>query len=89
MALACFWITFPDGPDTFPIGLGVTARSREDAFALVEAQGLDFHVRAPRVEVNVCSRVEDLPAFVRAHMGPPVVRGVWYPCLNVGFGAPR
>jgi len=25
---------------------------------------------------------------VRPNAGPLIVRGIWYPCLNIGFGAP-
>ncbi len=83
-----FWISFPDDPD-FSMGLGVTAWSREDAYRLLEEQGYDFHVRARRVEVRDAISVSDLAEHVRPNMGPIVVRGVWYPCFNVGFGAPR
>jgi hypothetical protein len=29
------------------------------------------------------------PGHIRPNVGPMIVRGVWYPCLNIGFGGPR
>ena len=86
--LTPFWISFPDDPD-FPMGFGVTGWSKEDAFQLLEEQGYDFHVRAWSVDAKAGIATEDLAPHVRLNMGPIVVRGVWYPCFNVGFGAQR
>ena len=86
--LTPFWISFPMDP-SFPMGFGVTAWSVDDAFRLLEEQGYDFHVRARSVDTKAGIGVDDLAPHVRHDMGPIVARGVWYPCLNVGFGAPR
>ncbi|MBA3464201.1 MAG: hypothetical protein H0T46_29875 [Deltaproteobacteria bacterium] len=86
--LTAFWISFPDDRG-FPLGLGVTAHSKDDAFQLLEDQGYDFHLRARSVDVKVQVGVADLDLHVRTDMGPIVVRGVWYPCFNIGFGAGR
>jgi hypothetical protein len=67
--------------------MGVTARSVEDAFDLLDQHGYDFH-RLGRVEVRENITVADLdPGHVVPNMGPIVFRGIWYPCLNIGFGA--
>jgi hypothetical protein len=86
--LTPFWISFPMDP-SFPMGFGVTARSKEDAFQLLVEQGYDFHVRARGVDMKASISVDDLDPHVRRNMGPIVMRGVWYPCLNIGFGAAR
>jgi hypothetical protein len=67
--------------------MGVTARSLEDAFALLDQHGYAFHRNGP-VVVRENVTVEDLDqGHVVANMGPIVFRGIWYPCLNIGFGA--
>src|SRR5262245_2956306 len=87
--LNTYWFTFPENPE-FPLGLGVTAWSRDDAKALLEANGYDFHTKASRVEIKEGVTVADLDAkHVVVNMGPIVVRGIWFPALNVGFGAPK
>ena len=86
--LIAFWISFPED-SSFPVGLGVTAWSLEDAYRLLDAHGYDFHRRAARVSVRERISVADLDyRHVVMNMGPIVVRGIWYPCLNVGYGAP-
>ena len=86
--LQTFWLTFPENPN-FPMGFGVTAYSIADAYALLKANGYTFHELASRVEVREGITVGDTElSHVRANMGPIVTRGVWYPALNIGFGAP-
>jgi hypothetical protein len=89
--LRTFWITFPKATGcTFPIGFGVTAWSEADAFRLLEQQGYDQHRRAEEIVVTADVNVTDLdPRNVVPVMGPIVVRGIWYPPMNVGWGAPR
>ena len=78
-----FWLAFPSGP----LGMGVTARSLEDAFALLDQHGYDIHRTGP-VEVRENVTVADLDQNdVVPNMGPIVFRGIWFPCLNIGFGA--
>jgi hypothetical protein len=85
--LTAFWITFPEDVG-FPAGLGVTAWSEADAFRLLEEKGYDFHLRAKEVRLERDVAVESLASHVRAQMGPVVARGIWFPCFNIGFGAP-
>jgi hypothetical protein len=85
--LTAFWISFPKDPG-FPFGMGVTAWSRADAFRLLEEKGYDFHLRATEVAVCEGVTIDDVDcSHVRPNMGPMSVRGVWYPCWNIGFGA--
>ena len=86
--LIAFWISYPK--DLYFPRQGVTALSRADAFRMLEAHGYDFHVRAVEVLVREGIAYDDIEdAEVRRHMGPIVVRGIWYPCLNIGYNAPR
>ena len=88
-SLTAFWISFPKDA-AFPLGLGVTAWSQADAFRLLEEQGYDFHLRALEVAVKEDVSIDDIDAgHVRPNMGPMIVRGVWYPCANIGFSGPR
>ena len=71
------------------MGFGVTAWSKVDAYSLLEANGYEFHKQAARVSVRENVKVSDLDlSHVTKNMGPIVVRGVWYPALNIGLGAP-
>jgi hypothetical protein len=86
--LTSYWIEFPADP-SFPHGFGVTGRNLADAYALLEANGYDFHRHAKEVKVRegVTPSVIDAK-HVAPNSGPHIVRGVWYPAYNVGFGAP-
>jgi hypothetical protein len=87
-SLKALWLSFPEDPE-FPIGFGVTAHSLEDAMYLLEVNGYDFHRRAVRFEVREVVTPSDIDYdHVAVNSGPHVVRGVWYPALNIGFGAP-
>jgi hypothetical protein len=86
--LHSYWLSFPEDKH-FPVGFGVTAYSLDDAHALLKANGYDFHERASRVDVREGIAVAELDFdHVRKNMGPIVTRGIWYPALNIGFGAP-
>jgi hypothetical protein len=86
--LIAFWVSFPKDP-SFPLGFGVTAWSRSDALRLLEAQGYDFHLRASEIVFRDGITIDDVEHnHVRPNMGPMIFRGVWFPCLNIGFGAP-
>ena len=82
--LTAYWVV-PEEQRNVPFGIGVTARSREDALGLIGEVG--WPLDAARATVREHVRFEDLEPYVVQHMGPMVVRGVWYPCRNVGFGA--
>lgn len=86
--LRAFWISFPSDPE-FPMGFGVTAWSQADAYCLLESNGYTFHLQAKKIRVREDVQFPELDQrHVVPNMGPIVVRGVWYPALNVGFGAP-
>ncbi len=88
--LETYWITFPR--DQFlPLGIGVTAYSEEDAFALIVEQGFDqWYEGASEIKVTPGVRLEDLDLkHVAVNLGPLQFRGVWYPAANIGFGSPR
>ena len=80
--LIAFWISFPE--DNFPIRcFGVTAYSIDDAYALLEASGYDYHHIAKRININENVKWDDLEENqVQRNIGPIVVRGIWYPHLN-------
>ena len=83
--LTAFWITFPKDTN-FPIGLGVTAHGIDDAYCLLEERGYEFHKTAKDVVIKENVKVGDLDySHIVQNMGPIVVRGVWYPCQNVGW----
>lgn len=84
--LTAFWI---EGPDPrAPLGYGVTAFSLTDAFEIVARAGYQL----PDDKSTLRVRAEITPSelehpYVREHMGPIVVRGLWYPFRVVGVGA--
>jgi hypothetical protein len=65
-------------------GFGVTAFSREDAFALLHARGYALSPDDPAVQVTEDVQVADLDQnHIVPNMGPMVFRGVWYPLANL------
>lgn len=67
-------------------GFGVTAFSVDDARFLLEAEG---YLIDADVEVITDVDVSTLdPNHVLPNVGPSSFRGVWFPCLNVGWGEP-
>ena len=88
-ALISYWMSFPEN-ERFPLGIGVTAYSLEDAFALVQQQGIEWPAQASRIDVRRGITVHDLDqSNVVPNIGPMQLRGVWYPVMNIGYGAPR
>jgi hypothetical protein len=83
-SLISFWITTSD-PDG-PCGFGVTAWSIEDAAALLKEAGYRIELGSAMVRENVLPHDID-ENHVAPNAGPSVLRGVWYPCLNIGWGA--
>ena len=80
--LRYFWIDHSDMHG--PLGYGVTAFSEADALQLVEALGYQLYAADKIREIRT---VEEIPhKHVRDHMGPFVVRGLWYPFRFVGAG---
>ncbi len=85
MALTAFWIVSPARHG--PLGFGVTAHSLDDALAIIRTSEyggyLPEDVGSLRIDEGV--RAADLESvYVREHMGPIVVRGIWYPFVRVG-----
>ena len=84
--LKTYWITFPDNPNA-PIGIGVTAYSMMDAWDLICERNYD-HFYHGRYTIKENIAFADLDQKnVAPNIGPMRFRGIWYPCLNIGFGA--
>ena len=70
------------------LGFGITARSRDDAIAIVRAFGYERYLPNPFSGVRVAEGVTvaslDEPHVV-ATMGPIAIRGMWYPFVVVGI----
>lgn len=88
--LRAFWLSFPDDSH-LPIGIGVTAYSEADALDLLKTEGIDaWFAGARTVHIAADVRSQDLDVrHVLPNAGPLQFRGVWYPCMNIGFGAPE
>ena len=88
-SLETFWFSFPLDPQ-LPFGIGVTAHSEPEARALLEERGVaTWFSEAKEIRVIRGVRVSDLDQRnVAPNIGPIQFRGVWYPSMNVGFGAP-
>ena len=84
-ALTAFWI---DGPDPRgPLGYGVTAFSLTDALEIVRRAGYQLPADASTLRVREGVRPTDIEhRHVREHMGPIIIRGLWYPFIDVGVG---
>jgi len=82
--LISFWIegTDPRGP----IGFGVTAWSIEDAFKLIKERG--FHIDEERAVIHEGVQPHEVDFdYIARNSGPASFRGIWYPALNIGWGA--
>lgn len=87
--LDTFWFTFPQDSN-LPLGLGVTAFSEADARQLLVACGVaEWFVGAREIRVRKGVGFHDIERHLHCNTGPLQFRGVWYPCMNIGFGAPR
>ena len=70
------------------MGQGVTAFTEQDDFYLLDEYGYDYHHRAARINVREITSIEELDSnHVVTNMGPMVIRGIWFPCLNIGIDA--
>ena len=84
--LKAYWIKTPNPGD--PLGFGVTAWSLEDAFEIVQGMGYELPGDVSRLTVIENIRVADIDqSYVLAHMGPILVRGLWYPFRTLGVPA--
>lgn len=82
--LISFWI---EGTEPFgPIGFGVKAWSLEDAFTLIREYEYTIEAEKALIHRNVRPHEVDW-RHVAHNSGPFVFRGIWYPCLNIGWGA--
>jgi hypothetical protein len=81
--LTPFWIETPNSSHG-PIGYGVTAWSYDDAQSIIRAFGYDLPTEQDSIRIHENIRFAELPAHVREHMGPIVVRGMWYPFYRLG-----
>ena len=76
-----YWFAYPG-----LLGFGVTAYSLDDAYFLLEAEG---YLIDRSVEVIVDVDVSTLnPKEILPNAGPSSFRGVWFPCLNIGWREP-
>lgn len=84
--LTPFWI---DGPAPRGLlGCGVTAFSLTDALEIVRRAGYGLPDDTSTLRVRVDIKPADIEhSYVREHMGPIAVRGLWYPFIDVGVGA--
>jgi hypothetical protein len=80
--LTRYWINVDD-----LMGIGVTAYSIEDALSILANEGIEYD-RIKGIVENIDVRELD-QGHVMPNMGPPSFRGVWYPCLNIGWRYPR
>ncbi|HET6648209.1 MAG TPA: hypothetical protein VFH01_12855 [Pyrinomonadaceae bacterium] len=84
--LISYWVVPQEEHCGVPFGIGVTAYSVADAFALIRECNWPMDLSAVKVTENV--KFDDLDQqHVVPNMGPMTFRGVWYPCLNIGWGA--
>jgi hypothetical protein len=81
--LVPFWIAVPQWTHA-PIGYGVTAHSLEDAIAIILGRGYCLPDDQEGLQIKRDVRYEKLPEYVQQHMGPIVVRGMWYPFYRLG-----
>jgi hypothetical protein len=78
--LTRYWFMYPG-----LLGFGVTAFSVDDAFFLLEAEG---YLINKDTEIIADVDVSKLDRHVAPNAGPACFRGVWFPCLNIGWGEP-
>ena len=81
--LTSYWIVTARPHD--PLGYGVTAYSLDDAFQIIRDFGYELPEDPAMLRITEGVRVGDLQRdYVRTHMGPIVVRGLWYPFRRIG-----
>ncbi len=74
--------------DSLPKGFGVTAFNQEDARHLLTEGGYEVYFADSEATVD-WTEIADISQLDQKHivpnMGPVYFRGVWYPCLSLGF----
>lgn len=83
--LTAFWIKSPYSHA--PLGFGVTARSLDEALAIIRA--VDFGQYLPdedrQLRITAGISIADLDDHhVLKYMGPIALRGLWYPFIALG-----
>lgn len=79
--LKTYWI---ECPSIHPLGFGVTAFSRDDAFQLLGASGYILPPDESAIRVTEDIQMADLDQnHVAPNMGPIIFRGVWFPSANL------
>jgi hypothetical protein len=72
------------------MGCGITAYDEEDAKRMLHERVFAIYppceIREVIVDVDVTTLEKN---HVRPNMGPPALRGVWFPWLNSDFSAQR
>ena len=84
--LTAYWVVPPGRYG--PLGFGVTAHTFDDALEIIRSLGYGDYLPMDLGELRVIQRIRyrDVPNdHVRNHMGPIVVRGLWYPFRRVGL----
>jgi hypothetical protein len=84
--LTSYWITSPSQHG--PFGYGVTAFSLEEALRFIRAEGFGLYLPDNLAELSVIENItfQQLDQNnVVPNMGPMVIRGMWYPCRNIGW----
>ena len=81
--LTPYWIKIPSRPNG-PLGFGVTAWSLDDALAIIRVRGYTLPDDPREMQIHDNVAYGALHRHVQQHMGPIVVRGIWYPFSQVG-----
>jgi hypothetical protein len=84
--LTSYWIVSPN--PRAPLGFGVTGFSLEEALRIIRSEGYEDCLPDDLGQLQVIENVaiQDLDQrHVVPNMGPMVMRGLWYPCQNLGW----
>lgn len=83
--LTAFWIKSPF--KHAPLGFGVTAWSFDDALSIIRAFDYGRYLPDDLADIHVTAGIcvsELQNSYVLEHMGPIIVRGIWYPFVAIG-----
>jgi hypothetical protein len=70
------------------LGFGVTAFSLDEAIRIINLEGYGDYLPEDIGQLNVIENVTITQLDQRhvvPNMGPMVMRGLWYPCCNLGW----
>lgn len=84
--LTSYWIVSPNPHG--PIGFGVTAFNLDEAVRMIRSEGFGDYLPDDLNQLRVLENatINDLDKNnVVPYMGPMVMRGLWYPCRNIGW----